>query len=171
MALPSVSLMPEIPVLTAAQTDWCLRAVRVVVDADGVFAPEEQALMEQLASALGAEGVPEHRELTELGRPPEMTFVVEQFILRLLILAAHVDGQYVPEEDRALRVLADMLAVPKAALEVTTQEVRATVFLSTVLSNFEEIVLQSPRAKAVSASLGLSGDDAREALRSLRDEP
>jgi uncharacterized tellurite resistance protein B-like protein len=166
MSGATVSVMSEIPVLTHAQAAWCLGAVREVIAADGVIAPQERQLLAELANQFGV--VPSEIGAHDGTAPPTMSAEAEEYVLRLLVLAAFADGELAEVEHETVVRLAGILGIAPPVVDVVIDDLRETVFLSIILGDLENVVLDSERGRKVVGALGLTHDAARRAIDTWR---
>jgi len=165
---PSVSIMPDIPALTLAQAHWCVTAVEAVIGADGKVKANEARLLEELGHALG---IARHSDqpAAKLEPPPEMDLEVEQYVLRLIILAGYIDGALAPEELEVIQQFATRLDVGQELLEIAYDDVREKLFISTLLADLEAVVADSSRARKVVDDLGMKMEAACAAIKAWRE--
>jgi hypothetical protein len=137
-----------------------MQAVHYVVGADRVINNSEKEMLKDLSVCLEVEISSDEPKKPQ--SPPAMESDVKEYVVRMILLAGWIDGDYVDSEKIAARECFEMLGVNGNLMETIHLDVRKSIFISSIIGTLENIVHTSPIGENIIKKLQLSDEDIRD---------
>ncbi|MCP3685986.1 MAG: hypothetical protein GY861_25355 [bacterium] len=157
-----IKVMDDMPILSNILADWCVRAVYYIIGIDKNIDQLEQNMIRDLAKSLGVDCPSGEPQVPEI--PPSMSIDEQQYLLRMLFLAAWVDGEYKKEEKSALKKCIEIMEVEHSLQELAHTEVKKAIFIASVTPALPQILSSSIIASEIQNKLHLTLKEVDEAI-------